>query len=335
VPKPNARRDAPRFAPRSILARARTGLLAAAIVAVGITGCAALTPMTIDTTREDFDQLWDYNQPAESEARFRAALAAAAPGSEAELQLLTQLARTHSLRRNFDESHQLLDGVEAKLGASTPKVRVRYALERGRAFNSAGDKPKAKQLFVSAWEQASAAELDFYAIDAAHMMAFVTPPAEQHEWNLKALALTEKTADQRAKKWLVSLYNNIGWTFHDETKYADALAMFEKALAASEARGNPTQIRIARWTIARCLRSLGRFDEALARQTALRDAPNLGGSNDGYVFEEIGENLLALKRDAEATPSFARAYALLKDDKYLQANEAARLERLRALGDVR
>jgi tetratricopeptide (TPR) repeat protein len=152
---------------------------------------------------------------------------------------------------------------------------------------------------------------------------------------LKALALTEKTADQRAKKWLVSLYNNIGWTFHDETKYADALAMFEKALAASEARGNPTQIRIARWTIARCLRSLGRFDEALARQTALRDAPNLGGSNDGYVFEEIGENLLALKRDAEATPSFARAYALLKDDKYLQANEAARLERLRALGDVR
>ena len=288
--------------------------------------------MTIDTTRQDFEQLWDYAQPAESEARFRAALETVEAGSENQLQLLTQLARTHSLRRDFDASHKLLDQVEPRLAQSTPKVRVRYALERGRAFNSAGDKARAKPLFVSAWEQASAAGLDFYAIDAAHMMAFVTPPAEQHEWNLRALALTEKTPDQRAKKWLVALYNNIGWTFHDEKKYADALAMFEKALAASEARGNATQIRIARWTLARCLRSLGRFDEAFGRQIALRDAPNLDGANDGYVFEEIGENLLALKRDAEAGPSFARAYALLKDDKHLQANEAARLERMRRLG---
>ena len=288
--------------------------------------------MTIDTTQQDFEHLWDYTQPAESETRFRAVLANAEPGSENQLQLLTQLARTHSLRRNFDESHKLLDQVEARLAASTQKVRVRYALERGRTFNSAGDKAKAKPLFVAAWEEASAAALDFYAIDAAHMIAIVTPPAEQHEWNLKALALTEKTPDLRAKKWLVSLYNNIGWTFHDERKYTEALAMFEKALVAAEARGNLTQIRIARWAIARCLRSLGRFDEALSRQVALRDAPNLGGANDGYVFEEIGENLLALKRDTEAAPSFARAYTLLKDDKHLQANEAARLERLRKLG---
>ena len=289
---------------------------------------------TIDTTREDFEDLWDYGKPAESEARFRDALARAAPGSEAESQLLTQIARTHSLRREFAEANALLDRVEPRLAASPPKIAVRYALERGRTFNSAGDKPRAKALFETAWDKASAARLDFYAIDAAHMMAFVTPPDEQHAWNLKALALTERTPDARAKKWLVSLYNNIGWTYHDQQDYPAALAMFEKALAASEARGSAGQTRIARWTIARCLRSLGRFDEALARQVALRDDPKLGGAGDGYVHEEIGENLLALKRDAEAPPNFAKAYALLRDDRFMQANEAARLERMRKLGGV-
>ena len=293
--------------------------------------------MTIDTTSEDFEHLWDYGQPAESEARFRGELARAESGSQAQLQLLTQIARTHSLRRNFAEAHALLDQVEPKLALSTPKIAVRHALERGRTFNSAGDKPRAKTLFVAAWERASAEGLDFYAIDAAHMMAFVTPSEEQHEWNLKALALTERTPDRRAKKWLVSLYNNIGWTYHDQNNYQAALAMFEKALAAAEARGprsSATQVRIAKWTIARCLRSLGRHDEALRQQIALRDAPNQGGSNDGHVFEEIAENLVVLKRDAEARPNFARAWALLKDDKYLQASEAARLERLRVLGGV-
>jgi tetratricopeptide (TPR) repeat protein len=315
---------------------ARRSALAGALF---LAACATHPPGTtmIDTSRDDFEHLWNYNQPAESETRFRDELARTAPGSEAESQLLTQIARTLSLRRGFGEAHALLDRVEPRLASSSPKIAVRYALERGRTFNSAGspdDKARAKALFIAAWDRAIAAGLDFYAIDAAHMMAFVTPPAEQHAWNLKALALTEKTPDQRAKKWLIALYNNIGWTYHDEKNYPAALDMFEKALAASEARGSATQQRIAKWAVARCLRSLGRHDEALARQIALRDAPNLGGANDGYVFEEIGENLLVLKRNDEARINFARAWELLKDDAYLQANEAARLERLRTLGGV-
>ncbi len=280
---------------------------------------------------QDYEQLWDYDKPAESEARFRAALRQVMPGSEAHAQLLTQIARTRGLRADFNGAHELLDEVERSLPAATTKVRVRYELERGRTFNSSGDKPRAKALFEAAWARASAANLDFYAIDAAHMMAFVTPPAEQHQWNLKALALTERTADARAKKWEVSLYNNIGWTYHDQNDYPAALAMFEKAHAAAEARGRPEPLRIAKWTIARCLRSLRRYDEALARQIALRDASDQASANDGYVFEEIGENLLALGRGTDARPNFARAYELLKDDKFMQANEAARLERLRTL----
>jgi len=289
----------------------------------------------MDTSGQDFEQLWAYDQPAESAVRFRAELARHAPGTEAHAQLLTQIARTHSLRREFAQAHGLLDQVEAGLPAASAKVKVRYGLERGRTFNSAGDQARARPLFAAAWDQANTAGLDFYAIDAAHMMAIVSPPAEQHDWNQRALLLTERTPDQRAKKWLVSLYNNIGWTFHEQRDYPAALDMFEKALAAATARGRPEPVRIAKWTIARCLRSMGRYQEALHRQIILRDDPSLSSANDGYVYEEIGENLLALGRTNEARSSFARAYALLKDDATLQAGEAPRLARLRELGEVK
>ena len=309
---------------------------AAAMAACLLAACAGRESATAaDPAGQDFEQLWDYGKPAESEARFRAELALHPSGSEAHAQLLTQIARTLGLRRDFDQAHRLLDQVEAGLDAASPKVRVRYELERGRTFNSAGDKARAAALFAAAWERAGAAGLDNYAIDAAHMLAIVAPPAGQHEWNLKALALAERTPDPRAKGWLVALYNNIGWTYHDQQDYPAALAMFDKALAAAEARGRPEAVRIARWTIARCLRSLGRVEEALRRQLALRDDPAATSASDGYVHEEIGENLLALGRAAEARPSFARAHALLKDDSYLKANQPQRLARLRELGAER
>jgi hypothetical protein len=58
------------------------------------------------------------------------------------------------------------------------------------------------------------------------------------------------------------------------------------------------------------------------------------GTSDGYVREEIGECLLALGREAEARPHFARAWSLLSRNPWLAASEPARLERLRTLGSA-
>ncbi|MEO8136084.1 MAG: tetratricopeptide repeat protein [Betaproteobacteria bacterium] len=296
-------------------------------------GCAhpASSP-EMGTASDDFESLWDYGQPLASESRFRQAMERFPNAGEAHDQLLTQIARTFSLRGDFVDAHRILDDVETRLSAATTKVRVRYELERGRTFNSSGDTVRALALFGSAWERASTAGLDVLAIDAAHMLAIASPPPEQHAWNLRALALAERSADPRAKKWRVSLYNNIGWTYHDQGDSAAALTMFERALDAALQAGRPEPVRIARWTIARCLRSLGRYADALSRQLALRDDPVPGAADDGYVFEEIGENLLALGRGFEARPSFARAWALLRDDPELRANEGGRLARLRELG---
>jgi tetratricopeptide (TPR) repeat protein len=204
-------------------------------------------------------------------------------------------------------------------------------LERGRVFNSYGNPAQACALFMSAWEAAQAAGEDAYAVDAAHMMAIVEPAEQQMIWNLRALELAQQSLDERARRWQGSLYNNIGWTYHDMGQYDRALEMFQHALVFRQAQGQPAQIRIARWSVARAMRSLGRTEEALAMQQQLLEEHEHAGMTDGYVLEELGECLLALGRSDEARPYFARAYATLSDDPWLAQNEPARLERLKQL----
>jgi len=133
--------------------------------------------------------------------------------------------------------------------------------------------------------------------------------------------------DERVQKWRGSLLNNIGWTYHDMGRYAEALQRFEEAVSFQEQSGEPQRIRRARWAVARCLRSLERYPEALALLQVLIAFPEAG-----YVSEEMAENLLALGNPEEAKPHFRRAYELLSRDDHLRTQEGKRLERLHSLG---
>ncbi len=281
----------------------------------------------------DFDTLWNYDDPAATERQFRQLLPAAELSADKSYlaQLLTQIARAQGLQRLFEEAHQTLDVVSKLLTDDLQLAHVRYQLERGRVFNSSGKPDQARPLYLQAWELAQAAHEDFYAVDAAHMLAIAASPDEQMEWNLKALDLAESSPQPRAHKWLGSLYNNIGWTYHDQQQYDQALTIFKKALKWREEQGEPSTILIAKWCIARTLRSLGRTQEALEQQLALLIGHQAAGTSDGYVSEEIAECLLELGRTDESHPYYAQAYAELSKDVWLVANEVARLERLKAL----
>jgi tetratricopeptide (TPR) repeat protein len=297
-------------------------------------------PVSADTARdapldtEWLDRAWDFDRPAASEARFRAELAALPRGSAASLEVSTQLARAQGLQRKFDAAHATLDAVEQALPGKPERVVVRYLLERGRVFNSSRQPDKAVPLFKDALTLARAAREDFLAIDAAHMLGIAAPAEERLKWNLEAVAMTEKTSDARARRWLASLYNNIGWTYHERGDYTTALAYFEKAVPAWEERGEPRGVRIARWAVARAYRSLGRYDDALAIQRQLEAEGAAANAPDGYVYEELGELLLARGEGAAARSNFARAVELLGGDTGLRANEPERLSRLRRLGGI-
>ncbi len=286
-----------------------------------------------DTQMLDFDSLWNYNDPAATEQQFRQLLPAAELSNDKSYlaQLLTQIARARGLQRLFEDAHQTLDVVSKLLTDDLQTARVRYLLERGRVFNSSGKPNQARPMFLEVWELAQVVHEDFYAVDAAHMLAIASPSDEQMAWNLKAVALAESSPQPRAQKWLGSLYNNIGWTYHDQKQYNEALSIFEKALKFREEQGEPSSIRIAKWCVARTLRSLGRTQEALDSQLTLLAEHHAAGTSDGYVSEEIGECLLQLSRTDESRPYFAQAYAELSKDAWLVVNESTRLARLKSL----
>lgn len=288
------------------------------------------------TLLPDFDTLWSFDAPESTEAAFRATLSSARKSGDRDYlaQLLTQIARTEGLQMKFDDASKTLDEAEALITEEMKVARVRLLLERGRVLNSSKQREKAKSLFESAWELALAAGADGFAVDAAHMLGIVEPGDSSIAWNRKAIAHAEQSSDPKARKWLGSLYNNLGWTYHDQKDYGLALDLFQKALAARKQEGKQGPIQVARWCVARTLRSLGRTEEALATQLDLFAEHEAAGTRDGFVREEIAECLLALRRAEEATPHFAAAYEELAEDPWLRRDEPDRLERLRRLGGV-
>lgn len=286
--------------------------------------------------RPDFDLLWDYDHPDSTESAFRALLPSAEASGDRDYhaQLLTQIARTEGLQLKFDAAAATLDRAEALLTPELEVARVRLLLERGRVLNSSKRGEESKPHFRAAWDLAREAGADGYAVDAAHMLGIVESGDSSLAWNRTAIDAAERSSDPKARKWLGSLYNNLGWTHHGKGDFETALDLFHKALREREAAGRPGPIRIARWCVARTLRSLKRYDEALGEQRALLAENEAAGTPDGFVHEELGACLEALGRSEDAKPHYAAAYDLLSKDPWLARDEPERLERLRRLGGV-
>lgn len=259
--------------------------------------------------------LWDFDDPAASESRFLAqADGAPEPAHSA---WMTQVARAMGLQEQFVAAHALLDSL-AVLGAAVrpasglaanagsglaasglaawqeqpqdsgaAELAVRMDLERGRLFRSAGEDARALPLFEKAASRAEGAGLDELQVDALHMAALAAPPAEQLARNETALAAARAASDPVARSWDASILNNIGMVHADAGDHATALAVFEEALAARERIGDVARTRVAKWMVAWSLRNLGRNDEALARQRALKAELDAAGASDPYVDEEL------------------------------------------------
>lgn len=280
-----------------------------------------------------FDRLWDFSKPGETEARFRELIPLAERSGNVDyhLQLLTQVARAQGLQKHFDGAHATLDEVEARLGEAKPATRMRYLLERGRAFNSSGKKKEARAAFLEAWELGTKQDVDYYALDAAHMLEIVEPQEAKLGWSEKAMKLAEASEDPRCKLWLGTLYNNTGWTLYHLGRHEEAMALHAKCRDWHAERQNVEPALISTWAVAKCLRALTRYEKALAMQREVLAERTKLELPTGFAHEELAENLLALGREEEARSHFEKAWAQLKDLTWIDDDEPGRSARLRRL----
>ncbi|MDQ3021459.1 MAG: hypothetical protein M3R36_12955 [Bacteroidota bacterium] len=282
----------------------------------------------------NFDNLWDLNNPSETEKKFRGILPEIkeSKNTSAYLQLLTQIARTLGLQKKFDEAHKVLDEVEPILTDELQVAKIRYLLERGRTFRSSKHPDKSRELFLKAYELSIKHNEDNLAVDAAHMLGIIEPYEEAQRWNETAMKLAEKSSDEKAKGWLGPLYNNTAWNYHDNKEYQKALEIFKKNVEWHTEKNSGQKLIIAKWSVGRVLRSLNKTDEALVLQkNLLKEIEEKNLEPDGYVYEEIAECNLIKNNKEDAKKYFGLAHDLLSKDIWVAEHEKERLERIRTL----
>jgi tetratricopeptide (TPR) repeat protein len=160
------------------------------------------------------------------------------------------------------------------------------------------------------------------------MIAVVAPEAEKEALHERAIGLAAGASDPRARQWLGSLYNNLGWTRFEAGDVEGALSLFERALDERLLLGKQRQIDIARWAVARALRALGRTDEALSLQRAILASTTGMDIVDPYVHAELAECLSALGLADEAKGHATRALEAFADDPTSEAQLVARLREI-------
>lgn len=223
--------------------------------------------------------LWNFGDLPATDARFAALGATLDPASVRVAELATQRARICGLSGDFVEGHRLLDELTRP---GHPVVRARIALERGRLLNSSGDPQASIPVFREAIDLARGAERDDLVADALHMLAIVDAEREA-DWYAQGVTLTGASTESEVRRWLGAFHNNHGWALHDAGCYGEALDAFCLARDTYGETGSVEAIRAANWAVARCLRSLGRRNEALAIQQRLK----ADGPPSPYVDEEL------------------------------------------------
>lgn len=251
-------------------------------------------------TQAELDALWRYDDPIASAERF--AIAAAEPDRPelVRAELETQRARSFGLQGRFAEADALLDSLEPAVGT----LAVRILLERGRLRNTAGRAEDAVPLFEEALIAARRDDEPFLAADSAHMLA-IADPLRSEQWTEEGLAELQSVTDPRTLRWGVALHNNRGWALFDAGDARAAVGEFEAALEAADRYGTLDQQFAAQWSLARALREVGRWQEAIAIQRRL--AAERPGESDVEAelsaLADVEEHAREAARDAARDPA--------------------------------
>lgn len=210
-------------------------------------------------TQELLDELWDFEDPAGSYQRFADEEELPSHTDSERAELVTQRARALGLQGRFDDGHALLETLGHSADEPGSVVGTRIALETGRLLNSAGRPAEALPQFETAVSTAGSGGLLFLQIDALHMLA-IADKSQSGEWTARAIDLAMTAPDDRTRRWLISLYNNLGWSHFDAGSLEAGHAAFLQAQEWAERVGTEQQRIWAREAIEECAAAMSRSE---------------------------------------------------------------------------
>lgn len=310
-------------------------LVISIIIACLIAACSPQAEEPQMTDWPEIREVWDFGDPAASETQFRdlAAQAEVAGDEVFHAEAMTQVARTFSLLRQFEDANAVLDQVEAGPAADHPRVQVRVLLERGRTLNSGGDASAALALFEEAVPIALEADEYFLAGDAIHMAGIAADTEGEEHWMQVLEDNIARVPDDGLLYWRGPMHNNLGWTYFFADRFADAVEEFRASGSAYAAQdGKRMEALLAGYGEGRSLRNLERCSDALtilmASYSAIQEEFQL---QDEYLAEEIALCHAALGDEEAAQPWAQLSYDAFVAQDWFVESESARLEVLRVL----
>jgi len=291
----------------------------------------------------DFDLQWDPLDPMLSEEKFRQYLQQSqsqnAENWDQQAELWCLIARAQSEQKNLSESRTSLKEAERLLtekeNLKDSPAKIRWLLECGRLSLLQKSPMHARSFLSDAWKLCTESKNDFFAIDVAQMMAALETPKLQQEWVMRAIRIAEESEQLKSKRWLGSLYSNLGWKLFDHLQFEKSFEFFQKALTNYKAYGSEHDVFVAQWSIGKLLRKMNRIPEALAIQQELLGGKITPTLPMGRLYQEIAECLQTMQKPTDAQPFFELAYNALLQDQWVKDNESEELSRLKALGKVK
>ncbi|HUP56679.1 MAG TPA: hypothetical protein VM598_04445 [Bdellovibrionota bacterium] len=291
----------------------------------------------------DLDLLWNPLDPDASKAAFEALLPEAERLASEDhsflIELRSLIGRAEAFSKRYPEALASLKLAEQLLADQKSVYRVsakiRWLIERGRLHVLERTPSQARALLMEAWTLAINSGEDYFAVEAAQIIATVEQQKQQQEWILKGIEIAERSPQPKPKRWLGTLHATLGWKLFELRQFDVALATFQQALRHLKTQGTGREQFVARWSIGRVLRAQGKTEEALAIQNALLAELGIGGVRDGRLYEEIAECLQSLNRAQDAKLYFELAYRELSNDPWVKDNQPQELKRMKTLGNVK
>lgn len=225
---------------------------------------------------------WNFGDPTESRAIFESLLPTLDDRQEY-LDVVAQIARTYSLKGENENCLETMKPVwdeGLKLGG---RAAASLMLEAARAYRGMGMIDKARQGF----DDVAQTGPEDLRVDALHMLALIAEGDQVDFFNQQAITLAKTSKDEWAKRWIGSLYNNMGWSRFEAGDFDEALEYFESALLARYEFGQTDRVDEAKWCIGHTLCKMGRIEEAKElQQEMLGDDSELSDEEVIRAFSE-------------------------------------------------
>ncbi|MCW8329831.1 hypothetical protein MD588_13540 [Photobacterium sp. SDRW27] len=151
----------------------------------------------------DFMVMWDYDNPASTEKKFKALLQLASNSHDKTYlsELLSQIARTHVMRDDYQEAEFYLKQAQLFITDAEPSAEANYLREKARLLLDKDQQKAAVDSLKASWQIADENRYDLLAIETALELERLVP-AEQPFWKLKAKLLAKSTKDLKAQQWV-------------------------------------------------------------------------------------------------------------------------------------